>query len=107
MVTSSTFVLGFARDELWEILVGMLFGVGIGMTYAAMPALIARNVVATELGSAMSFRQVCVRSVARWGARLRVPFSPRTRRRACTPTAVVSHSLYSSDSPGAQWYSPR
>jgi len=36
----------------------LLFGLGIGTTYAAMPALIARNVADTELGSAVSFNQV-------------------------------------------------
>lgn len=59
MVTVSALRLWASHDELWEILVGMLlFGTGIGMTYAAMPALIARSVVATELGSAVSFNQV-------------------------------------------------
>lgn len=52
-------LLRFAHDQLWEILIGMLlFGVGIGTTYAAMPALIERNVAAAELGSAVSFNQV-------------------------------------------------
>lgn len=36
----------------------MLFGVGMGTTYASMPGLIARSVADTELGSAVSFNQV-------------------------------------------------
>ncbi|QDQ95070.1 MFS transporter [Rhodococcus sp. WB9] len=59
LVTTSSVLLWCAHDALWEILVGMFgFGAGIGMTYAAMPALIARTVAATELGSAVSFNQV-------------------------------------------------
>lgn len=59
VMTASAFLLWFLHSELWEILVGMLlFGIGIGTTYAAMPALIARNVADTELGSAVSFNQV-------------------------------------------------
>ena len=59
VVTASSILLLFAHRELWEILLGMfLFGVGIGATYAAMPGLIARRVVAQELGSAVGFNQV-------------------------------------------------
>ena len=59
VMTASAFLLWFWHDRLWEILFGMLlFGIGIGTTYAAMPALIARNVADTELGSAVSFNQV-------------------------------------------------
>ncbi|AKS36470.1 MFS transporter [Mycolicibacterium goodii] len=59
VVTGGATLIALAHDELWEILIGMfLFGVGIGMTYAAMPALIARSVAAEELGSAVSFNQV-------------------------------------------------
>ncbi|MFF2108503.1 MFS transporter [Rhodococcus koreensis] len=59
LVTASSVLLWFAHDELWEILIGMFgFGMGMGMTYAAMPALIARSVADTELGSAASFNQV-------------------------------------------------
>jgi MFS family permease len=58
-VTASSVLLWCAHDALWEILLGMLgFGIGVGMTYAAMPALIARSVADTELGSAVSFNQV-------------------------------------------------
>ncbi|MEV6362272.1 MFS transporter [Nocardia asteroides] len=59
LVTASSIMLLLAHDELWEILVGMFgFGAGIGTTYAAMPALIARSVADRELGSAVSFNQV-------------------------------------------------
>ncbi|WKN61376.1 MFS transporter [Rhodococcus opacus] len=59
LVTTSTTLLWLARRHLWEIMVWMLLiGVGIGMTYAAMPALIAKVVAAQELGSAVSFNQV-------------------------------------------------
>lgn len=59
LVAASSIVLWLAHDELWQILVGMLgFGAGIGTTYAAMPALIARSVADRELGSAVSFNQV-------------------------------------------------
>ncbi|WP_347957200.1 MFS transporter [Gordonia aichiensis] len=52
-------MLWFTSDELWEILLGMaLFGLGMGAAYAAMPALIARNVAVFEVGSAVSFNQV-------------------------------------------------
>ncbi len=58
MTVSATLLL-FAHAALWEILIGMVvFGLGIGTTYAAMPGLIARRVVAAELGSAVSFNQV-------------------------------------------------
>lgn len=47
------------HDQLWEIFVGMLvLGVGMGASYAAMPALIARSVASEELGSSVSFNQV-------------------------------------------------
>jgi MFS family permease len=59
LVTASSMFLWGAHDALWEILIGMLgFGAGMGMTYAAMPSLIARSVADTELGSAVSFNQV-------------------------------------------------
>lgn len=52
-------LLWLAHSELWEILVGMLvFGLGLGASYAAMPALIARSVATEELGSSVSFNQV-------------------------------------------------
>ncbi|MEU8895858.1 MFS transporter [Nocardia sp. NPDC048505] len=59
LVAGSGLVLWLAHDELWEILIGMFgVGAGIGTTYAAMPALIARSVADAELGSAVSFNQV-------------------------------------------------
>ncbi|NGP07774.1 MFS transporter [Rhodococcus sp. 14C212] len=59
LVTASSVLLWFAHTALWDILIGMFgFGAGMGMTYAAMPALIARSVADTELGSAVSFNQV-------------------------------------------------
>lgn len=52
-------LLWLAHSELWHILVGMLlFGLGMGAAYAAMPALIARSVASEELGSSVSFNQV-------------------------------------------------
>lgn len=52
-------LLWLAHSELWQILVGMLlFGLGMGAAYAAMPALIARSVASEELGSSVSFNQV-------------------------------------------------
>ncbi|MCI0142630.1 MFS transporter [Arthrobacter bambusae] len=59
IVAASGILLWFAHTELWEILLGMLlFGLGMGASYAAMPALIARSVAAAELGSSVSFNQV-------------------------------------------------
>lgn len=52
-------MLWFAHTRLWEVLLGMLlFGLGMGASYAAMPALIARSVATEELGSSVSFNQV-------------------------------------------------
>ncbi|CAM3323775.1 MFS transporter [Nocardioides dubius] len=52
-------LLWLAHSQLWELGVGMLlFGIGMGASYAAMPALIARSVAAEELGSSVSFNQV-------------------------------------------------
>lgn len=59
MVAAAGMLLWFAHTELWEILTGMLvLGLGMGASYAAMPALIARSVAAEELGSSVSFNQV-------------------------------------------------
>jgi predicted MFS family arabinose efflux permease len=59
IVAVATCLLWIAHGRLWQIIVGMLlFGVGTGMTYAAMPGLITRSVAAAELGSAVSFNQV-------------------------------------------------
>lgn len=52
-------MLWLLHSALWEILLSMLvFGIGMGASYAAMPALIARSVAAQELGSSVSFNQV-------------------------------------------------
>jgi MFS family permease len=59
MITAAGILLWVVHGDLWEILIGMLvFGLGIGATYAAMPALIARSVATAELGSSVSFNQV-------------------------------------------------
>jgi predicted MFS family arabinose efflux permease len=59
IMAAAGMLLWFAHIELWEILTGMLvFGLGMGASYAAMPALIARSVAAEELGSSVSFNQV-------------------------------------------------
>ncbi|SDP78577.1 Major Facilitator Superfamily protein [Arthrobacter sp. ok909] len=59
MIAAAGMLLWFAHTGLWEILIGMLvFGLGTGASYAAMPALIARSVAAEELGSSVSFNQV-------------------------------------------------
>lgn len=59
LMAASAVMLWLSNDLLWEILLGMaLFGVGMGSAYAAMPALVARNVATTEVGSAVSFNQV-------------------------------------------------
>ena len=58
-MTVAGMLLWFAHTELWQILLGMLIlGLGMGASYAAMPALIARSVAAEELGSSVSFNQV-------------------------------------------------
>lgn len=58
-MTAAGMLLWFAHTHLWEILIGMLvFGLGLGASYAAMPALIARSVATAELGSSVSFNQV-------------------------------------------------
>ncbi len=52
-------LLWLLHSALWEILLSMLvFGLGMGASYAAMPALIARSVATQELGSSVSFNQV-------------------------------------------------
>ncbi|MFI8412687.1 MFS transporter [Paeniglutamicibacter gangotriensis] len=59
VVAVSGTMLWFAHTQLWEILLGtLLFGLGMGASYAAMPALIARSVATEELGSSVSFNQV-------------------------------------------------
>ncbi|MEX0158730.1 MFS transporter [Microbacterium sp. LMI11-1-1.1] len=59
LMTSAGILLWLAHTEFWAILTGMLvFGLGMGSSYAAMPVLIARSVAADELGSSVSFNQV-------------------------------------------------
>lgn len=59
LVCASSVQMWLAHNGLPEVLLGMLgFGIGIGTTFAAMPALIARSVAVTALGSAVSFNQV-------------------------------------------------
>ncbi|MCX6500691.1 MAG: MFS transporter [Arthrobacter sp.] len=59
IMAAAAMLLWVAHAELGEILIGMLvFGVGMGTSYAAMPALIARSVATEELGSSVSFNQV-------------------------------------------------
>ncbi|OPX11772.1 MFS transporter [Mycobacterium sp. AT1] len=59
IVAGSAILLWSLHRHLWEIMIWMLlFGVGVGMAYAAMPALIAKVVAAEALGSAVSFNQV-------------------------------------------------
>jgi len=49
----------FFRDNLWEILLVMAIGgLGVGCTFAAMPAFIVRAVPSTETGSALGVNQV-------------------------------------------------
>ncbi|WP_417218483.1 MFS transporter [Arthrobacter sp.] len=59
LMAASGTMLWLAHSALWEILLGMLvFGLGMGASYAAMPALIERSVATSELGSSVSFNQV-------------------------------------------------
>lgn len=59
VVAGSLLFLTLAHDQLWEVVIGMvLFGVGVGGSFFAMPLLISRSVAETELGSAVSFNQV-------------------------------------------------
>jgi predicted MFS family arabinose efflux permease len=59
IVTTSTVFMFVLHTSLWQVGVGMLlFGLGIGLTFAAMPGLISRTVAEQELGSAVSFNQV-------------------------------------------------
>ncbi|MET3812116.1 MFS transporter [Arthrobacter sp. UYEF3] len=59
VMAAAALLLWIAHFELGQILIGMLvLGVGMGTSYAAMPALIARSVATEELGSSVSFNQV-------------------------------------------------
>lgn len=51
--------LAITRSSRWEIVVAtFLLGIGVGMTFAMMPALIIRSVPARETGSATGLNQV-------------------------------------------------
>jgi len=55
----AAFSFAFFRGHLWEVFVAMTFaGLGVGLTFAAMPGLIVRSVPPHETGSAMSLNQV-------------------------------------------------
>ena len=57
-VTVGMLLLALHRNHLGEVCVSMaLLGVGVGMTYAAMPALIMRAVPVEETGSATGLNQ--------------------------------------------------
>jgi predicted MFS family arabinose efflux permease len=59
IILGASVLLWVTHRELWLLLLGMLgLGLGMGASYAAMPALIARTVAAEELGSLVSFNQV-------------------------------------------------
>ncbi|MGO4186315.1 MFS transporter [Pseudarthrobacter sp. TAF60_1] len=59
IMAAAGMLLWIAHTQLWELLAGMLaLGLGMGASYAAMPALIARSVASEELGSSVSFNQV-------------------------------------------------
>ncbi|MGN7225475.1 MFS transporter [Dietzia maris] len=59
VMTASSVLLWLAHGNFWTLAVGMfLIGTGMGSGYAAMPALIARNVAMDQLGSAVSFNQL-------------------------------------------------
>ncbi|WP_336792294.1 MULTISPECIES: MFS transporter [Gordonia] len=59
LMAAAAVMLWLTSDLLWQVLLGMaLFGIGMGAAYAAMPALVARNVATTQVGSAVSFNQV-------------------------------------------------
>jgi MFS family permease len=54
-----TVLFGLVREELWQLFVAMaVAGLGVGLTFAALPALIVGAVPAGETGSAMSLNQV-------------------------------------------------
>jgi MFS family permease len=63
VVAADMVFLAFWRGELWQLVVGSVFlGVGVGTTFAAMPALIVKAVPPHETGSATSLNAV-LRSV--------------------------------------------
>jgi len=52
-------ILAIGHDELWQLLLGtLLCGFGTGITFGAMPVLIARQVEPWRVGSALGFNAV-------------------------------------------------
>ncbi len=59
LLVASMLIFLFARDHLWEsFLVMGVAGLGVGLTFAAIPGLIVRSVPAGETGSALGVNQV-------------------------------------------------
>src|SRR3546814_16281630 len=59
LMTVASFLLWFAHEQLWEVLIVMLlFGLGMGAAYAAMPALTVRTLAVAAVCYALSFTQV-------------------------------------------------
>jgi MFS family permease len=58
-ISASGVFFALAHDALWQAFVAMgVLGVGFGLTFAAIPGLIARAVPDEEVGSALGFYQV-------------------------------------------------
>lgn len=65
--------LGFSHGQVWEIaVVTGLLGVGVGGTFALMPALIVASVPADRTGSAMSLNQVVRTAGGTFGSALAI-----------------------------------
>jgi MFS family permease len=63
LVAADMVFLAYFRDHLWQLVTGsVMLGVGVGTTFAAMPALIVKAVPPHETGSATSLN-VVLRSV--------------------------------------------
>src|SRR6201999_3170039 len=59
VIAAAMLFFGLTGTALWQAFVTMgLVGLGVGLTFAAMPGLIIRAVPAGETSSAMSFYQV-------------------------------------------------
>lgn len=59
IVAASAAIFTFVHEALWQVFAIMgLLGVGMGMTFAALPALIVSAVPNQETGSALGFHQV-------------------------------------------------
>jgi MFS family permease len=58
-IGAGALLLAVSRSQLWEAFAAMaLTGLGVGLTYAAIPGLILQAVPSSETGSAMGFYQV-------------------------------------------------